>query len=430
MFRLSPGTRLDRFSFAFAPESPVNALRGCAVQARMKKQVVLVVLAAFAAIAALLWMRPTPKPVTSGRDDAGPRVTTPDRRPPASASSTVAADGATPARANPDNSPAAIVARIANLKVSSNQPHSVRALILELENLKQAGVAALPAIREFLASGQDLDYDAGARRGWPDGRVPTEFAIPPSLRLGLLEVVKNIGGPAAEELLVHELKTTGRGVEVGYLAGALQEIAPDKYRDVSLAAARDLLAMPLAGRAPNPLDRSDREFLYGVLGTAGDRSYASQAQAQLLLPDGRVDRGALHYLQQALGADAVTVAAQAWQDPRVAPAQKEPLARVALNYAGTKAQADELFVTAINEPAFSPGQRQNLIEDLNEAGFADPKHLTPADLPLIEQRLALIEQLAPRAHDATNVAAFAEAKKDLLKMRDDVVRAPPPAPHR
>ena len=56
------------------------------------------------------------------------------------------------------------------------------------------------------------------------------------------------------------------------------------------------------------------------------------------------------------------------------------------------------------------------IEDLNEEGFADPKNLTPDDLPLILTRLALIEEHAPDAMDEVNAAAFAEAYKDLMNM--------------
>ena len=330
--------------------------------------------------------------------------------------------------ARPAATPADILARLKALKVSPKQPQSVRQLIFELENLKAAGPAALPAIRALLASGEDVDYDAAAKGNIRDAKVPTEFTVPPSLRLGLLEVVKNIGGAEAEALLVQELKTTGRGVEVAYLAGVLQELAPGRYRDASVRAVQDLLAMPLSTTATNALDRSDREYLYQVLTAANDRSYAAQAQAQLLLPDGRIDRGALNYLQKALGEGSLAVAAQAWDDPRVAPNQKEPLARIALTYVGVDPKAEQLYQTAINEMSLSNNARQNLIEDLNEAGFPNPKKLTASDLPLIQRRLALIEQLAPQARDPVNIAAFAEAKKDLLKMQAGLLQPAPRQP--
>ena len=68
--------------------------------------------------------------------------------------------------------------------------------------------------------------------------------------------------------------------------------------------------------------------------------------------------------------------------------------------------------------SLSPNARKDLIEDLNEEGFADPDHVVTDDLPLILNRLALIEQLAPDAMDETNAAAFEEAYKDLVNMAD------------
>ena len=65
---------------------------------------------------------------------------------------------------------------------------------------------------------------------------------------------------------------------------------------------------------------------------------------------------------------------------------------------------------------------------LSQDGFPDTRNLTARDLPLIQNRIALIEQLAPNAADPVNAAAFKEAYKDLLNMRDRVTRPPRPAP--
>jgi len=128
------------------------------------------------------------------------------------------------------------------------------------------------------------------------------------------------------------LGTTGRGVEVAWLARTLQEIAPNKYRDVALAAARELLARPLTTNPASPLDRNERDHLFSVLTLYGDTSYVGAAQAQLLRADGEMDRSALRYLQQSLGQQAVPIAAQWYNDPRITdPAKKEPLARLALS---------------------------------------------------------------------------------------------------
>jgi len=72
----------------------------------------------------------------------------------------------------------------------------------------------------------------------------------------------------------------------------------------------------------------------------------------------------------------------------------------------------------------APAGGQDLIEDLNEEGFQDPKRLTQVDLPLILSRIELIELLAPSAIDDVNAAAFKEAHKDLVAMRDRALSQP------
>jgi hypothetical protein len=290
----------------------------------------------------------------------------------------------------------------------------------------------LPAIREFLARNVDTEFDTASfqgRAGTRDGKLPGDFVLPPSLRMGLFDVVRRIGGADAENLLAEALSASGRGLEVAYLTRVLQEMAPNKYRDSALAAARNLLVAG-APASTSPLDRNHRDYLFAVLAFYNDNTFATTAQAQLILPDGKVDRGALRYLQQSLGAQAVPIAEQAYADPRLTdPGTKEAFARVALAFAGADPQANGFYQKAINDPVLTKSHRSNLIEDLNEHGFADPKNLTMNDLPLIKNRLALIEQLAPNAMDEVNAAAFKEAYKDLVGMAAKVTgQQPPPKP--
>ena len=63
------------------------------------------------------------------------------------------------------------------------------------------------------------------------------------------------------------------------------------------------------------------------------------------------------------------------------------------------------------QPRASAHERKNLIEDLNEDGLSDPKHPGPQDLPLILNRIGLIETLAPFSMDQANFDAFREAYK-------------------
>jgi hypothetical protein len=105
---------------------------------------------------------------------------------------------------------------------------------------------------------------------------------------------------------------------------------------------------------------------------------------------------------------------------------KDPLAREALQFVGADIASTEIWSRAINNRNLPTNERKDLIEDLNEDGFRDPKNLTHEDLPLILSRIELIEMLSPTAIDDLNAAAFKEAHKDLIAMRDRVLSQPPP----
>jgi len=102
---------------------------------------------------------------------------------------------------------------------------------------------------------------------------------------------------------------------------------------------------------------------------------------------------------------------------------QDPAAREALSLVGADAQAEASWRKAINNPALPAKEREDLIEDLNEVGFADPKRLTTADLPLILKRITIVENL--EAMDDVNAAAIKEALKDLRQMRDRLQAAAP-----
>jgi hypothetical protein len=119
--------------------------------------------------------------------------------------------------------------------------------------------------------------------------------------------------------------------------------------------------------------------------------------------------------------DAAKLVAQAKARAKAAGELTEPVvphevARAALDGVGADPVAERVWVQAINDPALSAHQRSDLIEDLNEQGFEDPHNVKPEELPIVMNRLALIEELAPQAMDDVNAAAFAEAYKDLVNI--------------
>ncbi len=285
-----------------------------------------------------------------------------------------------------------------------------RQLLGLLGQLSDAGPAALPAIRDFLATGQDVILETGGKN-LREVKAMTEALLPATLRLGLFDVVRQIGGADAEKILADTLEATRRGVEVAYLTQLLEELSPGSYRDTALAAARTLL--PSATGA-------ERDYLFAVLKRFGDDSYVSTAQAQLVQGDGKVDRSALHYLQQTLGDKSVALAAQTYRDGRVTEADsKESLARVALAYVGANDQAVELFHAAVLDQALKPDQTRNLIEDLNQDGLNNRRAPTAEDLKIIANRYELTQAYLQQDYVQNNKVlheAFREADKDLANL--------------
>jgi hypothetical protein len=97
-------------------------------------------------------------------------------------------------------------------------------------------------------------------------------------------------------------------------------------------------------------------------------------------------------------------------------AVQDPDARVALSYVGTDPDAEAYWIAAINDPNLPAKERKDLIEDLNEDGLANPRLAAPEDLPVIANRIQLIEELAPLSMDQANYDAFGEAYKDLMNL--------------
>jgi len=305
--------------------------------------------------------------------------------------------------------PQELLNRLVVLK-SVTGPRALRQAMGLLGQLTDAGPAALPVIRDFLATGQDAAFDAGAKNP-RDVKALVESIVPATLRFGLFDVVRQIGGDDAEKILAETLNRTGRGVEVAYLTQLLEGMAPGQYRDAALTSARKLLASATG---------SDRDYLFAVLKQFGDDSYVSTARAQLVQADGKVDRSALRYLQQTLGDKSVALAAQIYKDARVTePDSKESLARLALAYVGANDQAVELFHDAVLDPTLKPDQTRNLIEDLNQDGLSNRKNLSPADLDIVAKRYTLTQAYLQQDYVINNKtlnAAFREADKDLANM--------------
>ncbi len=132
----------------------------------------------------------------------------------------------------------------------------------QLATLVQQGSAAVPAIREFLAQNQELNF--GAINGGA-------FLGRPSLRAAFIGALQQIGGTEATDLMLQTLQTTTLPPEIGLLARNLEQQSPGLYRQEILSAAQEVLGMSEKGQLPD----WDVGALFQVFQHYGDASTAA-----------------------------------------------------------------------------------------------------------------------------------------------------------
>jgi hypothetical protein len=241
--------------------------------------------------------------------------------------------------------------------------------------------------------------------------------LPPSLRLGLVQVLHQIGSDQAEQILAEMLTTSGRGVEVAYVARVLQEMVPNKYRDVAIAAAKDLLANPPAIDRPNRLDENAKSFLYGVLSMYNDSSFGGTAQGLLVTADGHIDRTALNYLTSTLKDDSVPALYQAFKDSRLTNLwERASLASQIASYAGTSPQANDAIKEVLSNESLPSWLRATAIQTVAGGGGAMFGGSAPGDPTQIQARIDLLSSI-PDSSDERLTRARNDA---LQKLRDSL----------
>jgi hypothetical protein len=111
-----------------------------------------------------------------------------------------------------------------------------------LEELIKQGAASVPAIRELLDKKVEYDF-ADITGGDQIGYA--------SLRASMIDALKQIGGPEADEAMVQVLQTSALPSELLELAKNLDQEAPGQYHDQILNAARESLAIAATNQLAN-----------------------------------------------------------------------------------------------------------------------------------------------------------------------------------
>ena len=273
-----------------------------------------------------------------------------------------------------------------------NRQQTMRRVIHYMVGLTDAGEAAFPPIKEFLMQENpvDVEYEANAMafdreqataaaakakgednpQGRVSGFVRSGFGsyfmsrdilkqnrqlAPRSLRLGLLDVVADIGGDPAEAILASVLAKTGRGLEVAYLDSLLEKIAGDTYREQVLETAHLLLKHSTRGNTQSLFDETSRAYLFALLVKYRDATFVDIAKTQIITPDGRVDGAVVNYLSSVLGEKAVPLLYAKINDKSLTDdGDKMALGDAILKHVGTNADSDKFFAEVISDKKLGP----------------------------------------------------------------------------
>jgi hypothetical protein len=273
----------------------------------------------------------------------------------------------------------------------------VRQVIRQFEELTAMGPKALPAITDFLSKDLDKEFKENTAEitsgNWAQGRMYLDPIFPPSLRIGLLNTVRHIGKreggdkTAAENVLKGVLSTTGRALEVAYIANALEDLAKDIHKEDYLEAARELLMEPIReeGREVSFLNRQNRPMLLDILKRHKDTSFVETAKTQLIRTSTYKDRegnekertyidgSVMSYLTGVLGGKAMPILAGVYDNPELDDRARSSIRQVAAGYMGHNEDANiiinrrmtEGFNLLVTDGGDAKKQKQNRDRGMN-----------------------------------------------------------------
>ena len=332
------------------------------------------------------------------------------------------------ARVEPSPHTRQLVASLTNLDLSHGPITREQAQQWKegLQALTQQGVTALPAIREFLEQNQDLNFAAVSGGG---------LLGQSSVRSALIDAIQQIGGPEATALMLQTLQTTALPSEIAQLARNLEQQAPGQYRQETLSAVNDVLAMAEKGQ----LAGWDVGALFQVLQNYGDATtaaalsqlqskwnyYATMALAGL--PGGEGVPSLIRQVEDSAGGKGALawqmLAQMATEYPDAGAALIEQARRnqisdatwrkIAAGLAGDQYQIGMPPELGAHNPAL-PGLKTYHIEAGNQNFYSLPLNPNlPSDQ--ISQRQALIDQLLASVSSPAAVEALQNARAMLGK---------------
>ncbi len=158
------------------------------------------------------------------------------------------------------------IRQLTELQISGGKltPEQGKQILERLQQLVAEGPAALPAIRAFLDQNQD----------WSFGKWTGGLNGPSSIRTGLIDALRQIGGPDGVALSQQVLETTADPLEIALLARNLDQAEPGQHGDQVVQSANNVLDAVANGTLTN----LDVGPLFQVLENYGGGATASQIE--------------------------------------------------------------------------------------------------------------------------------------------------------
>lgn len=274
----------------------------------------------------------------------------------------------------------------------------------QLKDLVKLGPDAVPAIREYLRAGENVNFSS------TDG---ANLPLPGSLRMGLIDAMGQIEGPEALTGLAKTLQGSTDPREIALLAQQLEKQSPGQYRDLALAAAHDSLALALSGKLGG-----DITPLFQVMQNYGDTRIISDLEAAARRW-GYSPALALAELPDGAGISALI---QVAKDPEVkqignGDVALRALAQVALDYPEARTtlveQARSNSIPDQAWPSVAAGLSGTIMRIASTGDAAAARVGTvPSRVP---DRLAVIDELLAAHPSAAAVQALQKARATLAK---------------